>query len=124
MILNGADVFHFSLKEVAPNLQELLNQTDVTPDLYFFHQANKLMNDMIVRKMGLESKQAPQSLKNYGNTSSASIPITICSTSAQHLASETVNLALSGFGVGLSWASAIISTKEIACIEPLIYSPE
>lgn len=122
MSLNGIEVFNFSRKEVIPNISALISffKLDKTKiDYYFFHQANKLMNDSLIKKLDIEPSKAPSTLENYGNTSSASIPVTVVdSLSATKL--SNCNVVLSGFGVGLSWGSAYISlcqTKVISIQE-------
>jgi len=107
--LNGEKVFHFSMREVAPNIRELvenqLGQKLEDYDYYVLHQANLLMNNSIRRKLKLEKERFPISIDRYGNTSSASVPLTIVSELREVLTKEDKSLILSGFGVGLSWGS-------------------
>ena len=107
--LNGEKVFHFSMREVAPNIRELVeNQLGKTLedfDYYVLHQANMLMNNSIRRKLKLEKDRFPNSIDRFGNTSSASVPLTIVSELRNVLNSEDKDLILCGFGVGLSWGS-------------------
>lgn len=120
--LNGLDVFSFSVKEPPKNIQELFDKTSESAesiDYFIFHQANKLIIDTIRKKLKIDSAKVPFSLTNYGNTSSASIPLTICdqlTTKSQHK-----KILLCGFGVGLSWGSCIINTKDILCLKPTEY---
>jgi 3-oxoacyl-[acyl-carrier-protein] synthase-3 len=119
MRLDGLGVFNFSLREVAPNLQQLLDHTGLTTaalDYAVFHQANRLINDSVRRKLGLTAAQTPMSLQQYGNTSSATIPLTLVTELAAELAARPLTLALSGFGVGLSWGSAIIRTQPLTVL--------
>ena len=122
LIMNGVDVFNFSLREVAPDAKQLLaycgkDTKDV--DYFVFHQANLLMNEAIRKKLALEPEKVPYSLKDFGNTSSASIPTTLVTKLREQLTNEKLSLLLSGFGVGLSWGTAILETDKIACL-PLI----
>ena len=111
MKLNGIDVFAYSVKYVPQNIKALIEtaQTpDELPENYIFHQANKLINDAIVRKLNLNIDRVPQTLSLYGNTASASIPITLCTC-----LNEIKNwVLLSGFGVGFSVASALIKLPD------------
>jgi 3-oxoacyl-[acyl-carrier-protein] synthase-3 len=112
MKLDGINIFHFALREVAPNIQSLLQSADVDPssvDYYVLHQANKLILDSVRKKMREDESKFPYSLYNYGNTSSASIPVTIVTELRDKIISNHSHLVLSGFGVGLSWASVYIS---------------
>ena len=117
--LNGLDVFDFSLREVAPNIRELYEYTNTSEsdyDYFVFHQANKLMNETIRKKLKIESEKVPYTLKEYGNTSSASIPLTIVSK-IRNATNGELNHIFSGFGVGLSWGSVAVRTNNLVCPE-------
>ena len=116
--LDGLEVFNFSLREVAPNIKELMqfNNTDISDYNYFvFHQANKLMNESIRKKLKVESEKVPYSLKEYGNTSSASIPLTIVTELSEEEKENNNSFLFSGFGVGLSWGSVALKTNKLIC---------
>lgn len=122
MLLNGTEVFNFGLREVAPNVSALFNFTNHKVseiDYFVFHQANKLMNESIKRKLQLPDEKVPSSLFKYGNTSSATIPVTMVTEMQSQLSGRSLHVLLSGFGVGLSWGSAIIRTSPMVCL-PLI----
>ena len=121
LVLEGIDIFNFSMREVAPNILDLLkyNQTNLDDyDFFVFHQANKLINDSIQKKLKLASEKIPSSLKNFGNTSCTSIPLTIV-TELKDMLKERKSLLFSGFGVGLSWGSVALQTENLICL-PLI----
>lgn len=122
LILRGIDIFNFSVKSVPQQLRDLLqlkNKTVSDIDFFVLHQANKIINDTIAKKTGFESNQAPLSLKRFGNTSSASIPVTMVSEIREDLENKSLKMILSGFGVGLSWASVYVASDGIKCL-PLI----
>lgn len=122
LIMNGVDVFNFSLREVAPDAKQLLafcGKETKDVDYFVFHQANLLMNEAIRKKLALVPEKVPYSLKDFGNTSSASIPITLVTQLRYRLTNEKLSLLLSGFGVGLSWGTAILETDKMTCL-PLI----
>jgi 3-oxoacyl-[acyl-carrier-protein] synthase-3 len=85
------------------------------------HQANKLINESIRKKLKIEKDKVPYSLAKFGNTSSASIPLTIVSELKNNLSKGKHKLILSGFGVGLSWASVLLDTNNLICTEVLEY---
>jgi 3-oxoacyl-[acyl-carrier-protein] synthase-3 len=111
MRLNGIDVFAYSVKYVPQNIEALIENAQKPyelPETYVFHQANKLINDAIIRILNLNTDRVPNTLNTYGNTASASIPITLCTR-----LNETNNwVLLSGFGVGFSVASALIKLSD------------
>ncbi len=108
--MNGADVFNFVLREIPRDFKKLYQYADVdleTVDHFIFHQANSYINGFIAKKLKLPTDKIPSTIEKYGNTSSVSIPITIVSELKDKLNNRT-RLMLSGFGVGLSWGTAII----------------
>lgn len=122
--LNGIDVLNFSLREVTPNIKVLLKNISKETadfDFYLFHQANKLMNESIRKKLKLSPEKVPYTLNKYGNTSSASIPLTMVSEIRNELKEKELSLILSGFGVGLSWGSVAVKTNKIICPEVIEY---
>lgn len=114
LILNGIDIFNFSISEVPKNIQKLLqSHVGIVPEYFILHQANKIINETIADTLKIDYEKFPSSLKNYGNTSSASIPLTLVTQLSQQLKLKKVNLLLSGFGVGLSWGSVLLATEEL-----------
>lgn len=117
--LDGLEVFNFSISTIPKSIKTFLennklNKEDI--DAFVMHQANLLMNETIRKKLKFTSEQTLYSIGKYGNTSSASIPLTICYNES-HIKSRT-KMLLSGFGVGLSWGNAYIelSKKPITMI--------
>ncbi|HIE15297.1 MAG TPA: ketoacyl-ACP synthase III [Bacteroidales bacterium] len=122
--LNGIEVFNFSLREVVPHIKNFLktieyNLSDI--DFLVLHQANKLINETIRKMLRLEKEKVPLSLKEYGNISSASIPLTIVSKLNNQVTSQKLSMLLTGFGVGLSWGSNQLELDKIICPEVYIY---
>lgn len=111
--MNGADVFNFVLQEIPKNLKQLFafanKQTDEM-NYYLFHQANSYMNEYLRNKLKLDPEKVPTSIEKFGNTSSVSIPLTMVAKLQNKLEGKN-QILLSGFGVGMSWASAILQTN-------------
>ncbi|MCT4643582.1 MAG: ketoacyl-ACP synthase III [Carboxylicivirga sp.] len=108
--MNGADVFNFLLREVPKDVKRLLEYNKVTTgdmDYILFHQANDYMNSYLIKKLKLNQEKVPSSISKFGNTSSVSIPLTMVSELEGRLNGNN-RLLLSGFGTGMSWASALI----------------
>jgi 3-oxoacyl-[acyl-carrier-protein] synthase-3 len=72
-----------------------------------FHQANRVINEMVRKRSGLTEAQTASSLKDLGNSGTASIPVTLAYCLRDELCQAPKRLLLSGFGVGLSWATMI-----------------
>ncbi|MES2762996.1 MAG: ketoacyl-ACP synthase III [Bacteroidota bacterium] len=121
--LDGIDIFNFALREVPSNVNELYNlaQKNIADTDYFvFHQANKLINESVRKKLKItDTSKVPYSINQFGNTSSASIPLTMVTQLHDQLSKQKQTLCLSGFGVGYSWGSAIVDLENIICL-PLI----
>ncbi len=118
--MKGLDVFNFSLKKVVPNVEELLNranQNSENIDFFIFHQANMLILDSIEKKLNIDSSKVPSSLKDFGNTSGATIPLTILTNLVKEGKVINSKMVLSGFGVGLSLASAIVDFNDVITTE-------
>jgi 3-oxoacyl-[acyl-carrier-protein] synthase III len=119
LFMNGQDIFNFGLKEVASNISTLLEtqNCDISNiDYFVMHQANLLLNETIRKKIGVDINKTFYSLKEYGNTSCASIPVSIAAN-AQNLQNVNAEFLLAGFGVGLSWGSALINFDHVKCLE-------
>jgi 3-oxoacyl-[acyl-carrier-protein] synthase III len=124
LILRGADIFSFAISKVPPSIQRTLTASGRKPDQVDFlilHQANKMINDTIAKKTGFSPEQSLSTLSQYGNTSSASIPVTL-SAYAQNFAKDRYAV-LCGFGVGLSWATCALSLPA-GIVHPMINSDD
>lgn len=114
--LEGIDVFNFGVSKVPKIINEFTNHFDIdldNIDYFVFHQANKFMNDKIYKKLKINNDKVLTSLHKFGNTSSATIPLTIIHN-LDNIKKDT-NLLFCGFGVGLSWGSCYIKSDEIYC---------
>lgn len=123
MKLNGIDVFGYSVKLVPENISKLMefSQQEMSfPDLFVFHQANKLINESIRRKLVIPENKVPYSISDYGNTASASIPMTL-GTGWKDAKKSSGWIVVSGFGVGFSVASALIRFNPLFCEPPEEY---
>jgi 3-oxoacyl-[acyl-carrier-protein] synthase-3 len=122
LMLDGIEVFNFSLREAPVNVKDLLQKINSNVemiDFFLFHQANRIMNESIRKKLNIPIEKVPYSLNDYGNTSSASIPLTIVSRLSEDVKGKDLYVCLSAFGVGLSWGSAALHLNNIIC-PPLI----
>jgi 3-oxoacyl-[acyl-carrier-protein] synthase-3 len=106
--MDGRAVFNFSATEVPVQIRKLLEENALgieDIDIFLLHQGSKYIIDTIARRLGLGAEKVPSNLKNMGNTVSSSIPMLL----NQYLHEGNVRtILLSGFGVGLSWASSLL----------------
>jgi len=118
LILNGMDIFAFGISKVPETIYKLCDHFQIdkeSVDVFLFHQANLLMNEKIRKKLKLPIEKVPYSLKNFGNTSSASIPLTLITEWNERLRHEKQKIIACGFGVGLSWGSVFFETENVVC---------
>ena len=117
-IMDGLAVFSFAMSK-APKSIKLLSEhykfDYQSIDYLLLHQGNSLMDDTIVKKLKIRKDKVPYSLQNYGNTSGASIPVTIVDQIRDQITSKHLKLIGCGFGVGLSWGSIYFETDKICC---------
>ena len=108
--MNGADVFNFVIVEIPKDIKKMVAASGVDVqdlDFYVFHQANAFINNYIAKKMKLDKTKIPWTIQKYGNTSSVSVPLTICSELKDQMQGEK-KILMSAFGVGMAWASAVV----------------
>jgi 3-oxoacyl-[acyl-carrier-protein] synthase-3 len=113
--MDGMGVFNFSLDAPPQSALSVSSLAGFQPsefDWVILHQANKLINETIRKKLKVLPERCPSTLAEFGNTSSASIPITLTQRVA-HQHRIDGNMLLSGFGVGLSWGSCVHRFKEV-----------
>ena len=109
--MKGGDVFNFVIREIPRDIKNTLVAANVTADqmdYIVFHQANNFINSYIAKKMKLDVTKIPHTIEKFGNTSSVSVPLTIVSELNGKLDGHKT-LLLSAFGVGMTWASAVVS---------------
>lgn len=112
LFMDGAEIFAFTLTEVPKLFKAVLNAANWTidmPDAFVMHQANQFMLQHLAKRMKLPNDKVVLALENFGNTSSASIPLALTCTLAGRLQSDSVRLVLAGFGVGLSWGAVALT---------------
>lgn len=108
--MNGGDVFNFVIREIPKDMKNLIafSEQDIQSlDYYVFHQANNFINSYLAKKLKLDTSKIPSTIAKYGNTSSVSVPLTIVDQLKDKMDGEK-NLFLSAFGVGMTWANAIV----------------
>ncbi len=120
--MDGSEVFSFAIKqpyEAITSLAEYFKIDIQQIDYLLIHQANKMIDEKIRKKLKLQSEKVPYSMEFYGNTSSCTIPLTMALKIREDLSAKQNSLIMCGFGSGLSWGAAHIVTDKIVCL-PII----
>jgi 3-oxoacyl-[acyl-carrier-protein] synthase-3 len=125
-IMQGENVFSFTISAIPKTIQEYLSKTETHVDDYdclAFHQANQFITKMLAKKLKTDIAKLPLSLDRYGNTSASAIPLVLSDKYGNVDNTESLNVLMCGFGVGLSWGvcSAHIN---VADIYPIIETEE
>ena len=124
MIVNGMDVFGFAIKQPPRSIKELIATFDIdveTVDLLLLHQANKFIDEKIRKAIKIPAEKTPYCLEEYGNVTSASIPLTMVSRCREQLAGDMKHCIACGFGVGLAWASMEFYAGDVKIPEVITY---
>ncbi|MBX9913789.1 MAG: ketoacyl-ACP synthase III [Pseudomonadaceae bacterium] len=110
--LDGSAVLSFSTQRVPPAVEKLLDYAGASKDevdYFIFHQANRMINETIRKKLGLPVEKVPSTLRDFGNTSGASLPVTMTVRINKELEEGSKRVLLSGFGIGLSWGACLLN---------------
>ncbi|MBR4400797.1 MAG: ketoacyl-ACP synthase III [Synergistes sp.] len=105
-IMNGADVFQFSISDVPKAAKAFFDKTGAAAsdyDLFAIHQANWYIVKQLINKLKLAKEKVHRSLDRYGNTGGMSIPLTLCDALGGVQDSSLMHVFMMGFGIGLSW---------------------
>ena len=119
LYMDGMDVFNFTINEVPDLIKETLAYCGLSVeqiDYFVLHQANRFVLKQVALAIGTGLKKLPVSMDRYGNTSSASIPITLCDMKAKDPSLSVKKCLMSGFGVGLSWGTLVMDFDFETCL--------
>lgn len=108
MVVNGMDVFAFAISKPPRALKEMISEFSIDVneiDYLLLHQANKFIDEKIRKSVKVEASKVPYCLEDFGNVTSASIPLTMVTRCADDLTSHSCRCLACGFGVGLAWAT-------------------
>lgn len=112
--MKGMDVFSFGISTAPKTVKKLAEHYGfeyIDNDYFIFHQANMKMNNMVIKKLKLPVEKVPSCMYNFGNTSSASIPLTIVTQLKGKVEDKLTKFLCCGFGVGLSWGTVRFETN-------------
>jgi 3-oxoacyl-[acyl-carrier-protein] synthase-3 len=106
----GRAIFEFMLTTVPDDIARACAANGIEQDeidLYLLHQASNHMLSQLVRRTGIDPERVPIRIGQTGNLVSSSIPFLIADLAREGALSGRTTL-LSGFGVGLSWATGVV----------------
>ncbi len=109
--MQGSDVFKFAVSTVPKTINQLLDMAGLTADdidMFICHQANLRIIESVAKKIKQDMSKFYVNLQEYGNTSSASIPIALSEMSEKGMIKPGMKTICVGFGSGLTWGGAYI----------------
>lgn len=121
--MDGMAVFAFGISVAPKSVKRLVEHFSLdldSMDYFLFHQANQYMNTKIAKKLKLPLEKVPTSLRDFGNNSCASIPLTMVVKCNEDYATKDLDTIANAFGVGLAWGSCHFKTNKMVC-PPLFY---
>ena len=122
--MDGMTVFSFAITKGPKSVLKLCEHVGVNIediDCFTFHQANKLITDKIRKKLKLDEAKCPNSMNHFGNTSCATIPLTLVTQRNKELSEREMKHIGCAFGVGLSWGSVYFKTSHIVVSDLIEY---
>lgn len=111
MQMDGQAVFKFAVKKVPEIVKEVLERNNTAQrdiDWYILHQANRRIVEAVAKRLNEPIEKFPMNLQEYGNTSSASIPILLDELKKDGRLKSGQKIVLAGFGAGLTWGAVVI----------------
>lgn len=117
-MMDGMSVFSFGISVAPKSFNALVDEYGIDKekvDYFLFHQANQYMNGKIAKKLKLNPNKVPMSIKDFGNTSCASIPLTLVTQCNKDYEARPIESLACAFGVGLAWGSFHFYTNKIVC---------
>lgn len=113
--MDGMETFNHAITAIPRQVKTLMKDAEITVDdidLLVSHQANKMMIDFITKKLKIPSEKVPFCLQKYGNTSCASIPLTIVSELCGKMEGEN-RVLFSAIGAGWSFGTAYMTLRDL-----------
>jgi len=109
--MNGKEIFRHAVRAVIDSSLIALERAGLTPDdvdLFVPHQANARIITAAASRMHIAEDRYVITIDRYGNTSSASIPLALADALENDRLHPGSIVLLSGFGGGMTWASAVL----------------
>lgn len=122
--MDGAGIFNFTLKRVPGLITATLEKAGMKKeeiDYYIFHQSNFFIMKHLANKIGIPIEKIPVIIDRFGNTGGPSIPLTITQSQLEMPKDRDTKLMLVAYGVGLSWASALIHLNKDVVLKHVDY---
>lgn len=116
LYMDGMAIMNFAIERVPKSIDDLINYSGISKNSInkvILHQANAFMIKYLAKKIKIDQIKVPFEAAYFGNTGPSSIPLALCNLNKKgKLKGDNLdNYILSGFGIGLSWATSLLSLK-------------
>lgn len=109
--MQGREVFKHAVRNMTAVCLDLLKKNGLSiqdVDLLVPHQANMRIIEAVGSRLEISADHVFTNVQNYGNTSSASVPIALGDARAQGRIGKGSLVLMTSFGSGLTWGAALI----------------
>jgi 3-oxoacyl-[acyl-carrier-protein] synthase-3 len=110
--MNGREIFKFAVQIIPKCINAVLEEANMSlEDIDYIvpHQANYRITESVAQKMNIPIEKFYMNLDEYGNTSSATIPLALDDMNRKGMLKKGQKIILVGFGGGLTWGSVLIN---------------
>ena len=111
MTMDGQEVFKFAVRKVPESVMELLQRTGTKREdikYYVLHQANERIIEAAARRLKEPMEKFPMTIGQFGNTSTASIPLLLDDMIQKDMLKRGDKIIMSGFGAGMTWGAVLM----------------
>lgn len=109
--MNGRAVYNFAVNVITETVNKLLEKEHLSIEnieLVVCHQANERILEAAAKRLKCDPVKFVCNMENYGNTSAASIPITLDDLMKSGRIGKGMTVITAGFGAGLTWGGCVI----------------
>ncbi len=120
--MEGADILSFAISTAPRCISKMLEYYDIpkeTIDFFLIHQANKMINRLIQKRLKIDDEHCPYNIEEFGNTSSTTIPLMIVNKLRDLIKGKQI--AACGFGTGLAWGAMYTKLPKDLFVSELIH---
>ncbi len=111
LFMNGRAVYNFAVDKITTLIADVMNQENQTIediDYIVCHQANERIIQAAAKRLGYDNDKFIFNLQHYGNTSAATIPVTLFDMEEKGILKPGMKLVMAGFGAGLTWGASLV----------------
>jgi 3-oxoacyl-[acyl-carrier-protein] synthase III len=121
--MRGRELFKIAVRAMGDSVKKTLDETGLAVndiDLLVPHQANQRIIDAVLERLGLPAERAIGNIEKYGNTSSASIPISLDEVAREGRLKPGDHVSMVAFGGGATWGATLVKWTQPAPVKPAL----